>query len=116
MDRGAWQTIVYGVAQLDTTERLSIAIKQEWPTIHSACLYKHNKTWCLNCISITKIPGWDWFITGYTSRNSRGASRGGRGEKGCWRWGGEAGRKAGRTEGEGNQLTEMKDLAVIELK
>ena len=51
MDRGAWQTIVYGVAQLDTTERLSIAIKQEWPTIHSACLYKHNKTWCIVSVS-----------------------------------------------------------------
>ena len=42
-DRGTWQATVCGVAELNTTERLSTAIKQEWPTIHSACLYKHNK-------------------------------------------------------------------------
>ena len=42
-DRGTWQITVYEVAESDTTERLSTSIKQEWPTIHSACLYKHNK-------------------------------------------------------------------------
>lgn len=73
------------------------------------------KTWCLNYISFTKIAGWDSFITGHTSRNSRGAScrerrrDAGDGED-------EVGRKAGSREGERNQFTEMKDLAVIELK
>ena len=36
MDRGAWQTTVHGVAELDTTEQLTLtAISSEYPKLQS---------------------------------------------------------------------------------